>query len=223
MRISVLMICLSLIAFKMNSQRDTLIYVGDPMCSWCYGFSPELDKVKAAFPNVPVKMIMGGLRIDGTETMGDLGAFLHDHWVEINERTGQKFKNGILKQASVVYNTEPACRAVVTMSKLKPEVQYEFFKAVQASFYYHNDVPGLAATYAKVATQFGVSEKDFKAMFESDAIKKQTRSDFEAAKNMGVSGFPTLLAKIQGKVYLVTNGYAPADKIISALKNKQLK
>ena len=34
---------------NLNAQRDTLIYIGDPMCSWCYGFAPEMDKILEAF------------------------------------------------------------------------------------------------------------------------------------------------------------------------------
>ena len=28
----------------------TLYYVADPMCSWCWGFQPVLEKVKEAVP-----------------------------------------------------------------------------------------------------------------------------------------------------------------------------
>lgn len=223
MRLYGIILLMILTSLKMNSQSDTLYYIGDPMCSWCYGFAPELDNVRNAFPNTPFKMVMGGLRAGGTETIGELGSFLHEHWEEIHQLTGQKFQFDILKQTSVLYDTEPACRAIIVVNELKPEVKYSFFKAVQESFYYHNDLPGVATTYAKIATRFGIDEKTFTEKFNSQEAKQQTQMEFNLAHQMGVRGFPTLMTKIDGKLYLVSNGFQKADRIIAALRNKGLK
>lgn len=210
-------------SIKMNSQNDTLIYVGDPMCSWCYGFSPELDQIKAAFPNTHFKMIMGGLRVGGTETLGDLSEFLKEHWTEIHTMTGQEFKYDILNQTSLLYDTEPACRAVIVASELKPEIKYDFFKAVQESFYYHNDIPGATETYAKIAVRFGINKSTFVKQFEDAKAKTDTQAEFELAQAMGVRGFPSLMVKIDGKVYFVSNGFQKAGRIITVLREKGLK
>ncbi len=40
-----------------------LIYFSDPMCSWCYGFSPVIDDIRRAFGRaLPIRVVMGGLR-----------------------------------------------------------------------------------------------------------------------------------------------------------------
>ena len=68
----------------MQAQQDTLFYIGDPMCSWCYGFSSQLDEVKENLPeNVQLQLIMGGLRANGTQKMPELKDFLRKHWEEI--------------------------------------------------------------------------------------------------------------------------------------------
>ncbi|MFQ5523922.1 MAG: DsbA family protein, partial [Acidimicrobiia bacterium] len=36
-----------------------LIYVGDPMCSWCWGFAPEIEDLADEYP---VEVVVGGLR-----------------------------------------------------------------------------------------------------------------------------------------------------------------
>jgi putative protein-disulfide isomerase len=64
----------------LQAQNPTIIYIGDPMCSWCYGFAPEITKVKEALPDYEFKVVLGGLRPQGTETMADLGDFLEHHW-----------------------------------------------------------------------------------------------------------------------------------------------
>lgn len=203
-----------------TSQNDTLIYVGDPMCSWCYGFSPELDKVRAAFPNVPFEMVMGGLRAGGTETMGELKDFLYDHWIDVQKASGQKFNFSILDQRDVLYDTEPACRAVIVANKLKPGVGYEFFKSVQESFYVQNNLPADIDTYIHIGERFGIDPELFHKRFKDKQAKADSYSEFDLANAMGVKGFPSLIAKIDGKLYLVTNGYRKSDEIIKLLKGR---
>ena len=44
-----------------------LIYVMDPMCSWCYGFAPVIKRLVAEQEGtLQFKLVMGGLR-PGTE------------------------------------------------------------------------------------------------------------------------------------------------------------
>ena len=73
-------------------KNTTLIYVGDPMCSWCYGFSPELVKVVEALKEkVKFELVLGGLRPYNTQTMVELKAFLTKHWQDVSDRSGQSF------------------------------------------------------------------------------------------------------------------------------------
>lgn len=38
-----------------------IIYIGDPMCSWCWGFSPVLDQIRETYGAMaPVRVIVGG-------------------------------------------------------------------------------------------------------------------------------------------------------------------
>ena len=81
---------------KASGQKDTLFYIGDPMCSWCYGFSSELDKVKSVMFDIPFKIILGGLRANGTETFGELKEFLSEHWREVHLNTKQPFSLSLI-------------------------------------------------------------------------------------------------------------------------------
>src|ERR1700744_6137554 len=70
-----------------------LIYFSDPMCSWCYGFSPVIEDIRRTFGRaLPVRVVMGGLR-PGTETAMTEEAKLEiaDHWTHVHEATGLPF------------------------------------------------------------------------------------------------------------------------------------
>lgn len=220
MRIFILLTFLNIQLAK--SQNDTLIYIGDPMCSWCYGFGPELDKIIKAFPNTPFEIIMGGLRPEGRETIGDLKEFLWNHWKEVQIRSGQKFNFSILNKEEMFYDTEPACRAVVIMRRLNHDCAYDFYKAAQHSFFYENIDPLEGETYARLAKDFGVDEEIFLDLFNDEQSKADTYSDFSLAEAMGIHSFPTLIAKIDNKLYLVSNGFQNAEQLILRLKAKGL-
>lgn len=209
--------------FFMNSamaQEDTkLIYFADPMCSWCYGFSPELTKVKAQLgEEVEFEMVMGGLRPYNTQTMADLGDFLAEHWQQVAERSGQAFDYAILKDTSFVYDTEPACRAVAIVRELKPASAFDFFKGVQVAFYKNNQSPHLVETYSALLDELDIDKKAFAEAFESDAWKAKVKEDFQYSATIGVRGFPTLVLQRGKDLYLISNGYQKAEAILAAIE-----
>ncbi len=199
-------------------EQNTLIYIGDPMCSWCYGFGPEITEIKDKLPEgVGFQMIMGGLRPYGTQKMSELSEFLKEHWVEINERTGQPFSYDILKQSDFIYDTEPACRAVVTARKMDEGKALAFFKAVQQSFYKDNNNTALTTTYSDIAGSLGMDKATFEKLFLSEEMKKATATDFEVAGQMGVNSFPSLVLKKGEEYFLVGRGYAEAEGILETI------
>ena len=206
----------------MAGQRDTIFYVGDPMCSWCYGFSPELDKIIFAFPDVPIKIIVGGLRPHGTERFGDLHEFLTEHWSEVEKVSGQLFNHRILEQSDLKYNTEPSCRAVMAAEHLKPSMTYEYFKKIQKGFYFDNYNPMDLSFYSKTAQDLGIDSLLFKSTMQSQELRNATQQSFQWASQMGIRGFPSLIAKIGDEWILVSNGYQKAESIIAHLKKSGL-
>lgn len=200
---------------SMAQSKAKLIYFGDPMCSWCYGFSPEMSKaLDSLSENVDFQLVMGGLRPYNTETMADLGDFLQHHWEDVNKRSGQPFSFEILKEKTFVYDTEPACRAVALMRELKPEAEFEFFKKIQSEFYKENKNTNLSETFAKLAEEYGFDKTDFTQKFESEEFKEKVKKDFTYSQSVGVQSFPTLVLQSGDDMYLVAQGYVDAETII---------
>ncbi|MEO0777322.1 MAG: DsbA family protein [Bacteroidota bacterium] len=202
----------------MAQEKATLIYVGDPMCSWCYGFAPEISKVRAQLGDrLDFQLVMGGLRPYNRETMADLEDFLAHHWHDVEKRSGQVFNHGILKDHSFVYDTEPASRAVLVVRELRPEAAFEFFKAVQKAFYFHNQDVHRAETYFPLVAPYGISAEDFQRAFESEEMKTKIKADFQFAADLGVRGFPSLVLKRGEDYLLVSNGYLRAERILQSI------
>lgn len=211
----VLLVVLALISINVMAQKPTLIYVGDPMCSWCYGFSNEINDAKKELSGeFDFVLVMGGLRPYNTETMADLGDFLKHHWEQVNSRSGQPFSYEILSNKSFVYDTEPPSRAVRVMRELAPQHEFEFFRQIQKAFYVEGKNTGRLQTYLDMLPKFGVDAEVFRAQFESDAMKQAIKADFQLSANMGVRGFPTVLVRYNDQLQMISNGYASSESIV---------
>ena len=194
--------------------KTTIIYIGDPMCSWCYGFAPEISKVKGNYPAFDFKIVLGGLRPNGTEQINGMKDFLKEHWEHVNEASKQPFKYDVLDEKDFVYDTEPACRAVMVAREMKPNIEMDFFKNVQTAFYADNKNTNNITTYVQLARTHGLDEAKFKSLFESEEIKQKVKEDFVLASNMGVSGFPAVIISKNGELHLVCKGYMKAEQLI---------
>ena len=108
-----------LFIFSLNMQAQNnmkLIYVGDPMCSWCYGIAPEWQKVKTEYKDkLEIDYVMGGLRPYFEKPISEMKDFLSEHWEHVHEASNQPFNYAILDRSDLNYDTEPPSRAVVVI------------------------------------------------------------------------------------------------------------
>lgn len=215
------MIAFLVLALSMtNTPKPTLIYIGDPMCSWCYGFSEELEEIVAHFDeDVAFEIVQGGLRPYNTETMADLGDFLKHHWEDVNKASGQPFSYDILSDTKITYDTEPPCRANVVVRKMMPEKALAFFKATQVAFYVDNKNMHLSESYSKILKSLEIDEIEFNRLFHSPEMKEAVKRDFERAAKLGVRSFPTLILQKDGQHHLIVNGYAKSEVLIQSIQN----
>lgn len=200
--------------------QSEIIYIGDPMCSWCYGFSPVIQALFAKYKkDVKMTLMMGGLHPGNDYVVNEAYRhFLLGHWHEIAERTGQEFSFGILDQLGWIYDTEKACRAAVAMRRLQPESAYPYFAVIQEGFYRYNRDPHDPDTFAKVAEEFGIERQAFLSAYADPAVKAETADDFEWARSHGVSGFPTVLVRDKRGMSVLTHGYQPLSALEKPLE-----
>lgn len=201
-------------------RRPSLIYVGDPLCTWCYGFGPELSAAHAALgERAELRVIVGGLRPYTAESMdAALKRYLREAWQNVAQASGLPFAFGLLERNDFVYDTEPACRAVVTARSLQANAALPVFLAIQDAFYRDNRDPTREDTLADAAQGAGLERAEFLARFGSEHMKQATRQDFAATRSLGIRGFPTLLLARNGDVVLIASGFARAAKMLETLE-----
>ncbi len=190
------------------------IYVGDPMCSWCWGFTPALEKMRTRY-DIPMRVVMGGLRTGAQAQPMDADArrMLADYWRGVEEQTGQPFTTEALERDGWRYDTEPSCRAVVTLRELAPQDTLRWVARLHRAFYVEGvDVTDLSV-FPDLLDGFDVDRDLFARMLTEEATIERTRQDFLEAQRYGVSGFPTVLFRDGEDLGIVTRGFVSWDQL----------
>lgn len=204
----------------MPSANLEIIYIGDPMCSWCYGFSPVMQALYKKFKDrVNVTMRMGGLH-PGNDYIVDerYRDFLIGHWKEVGHRTGQIFSFKNLEELGWVYDTEKACRAIIVFRKFKPEDQFAYFAKIQEGFYRYDKDPHDPLTFAHAAETFGVDVEAFVERYNDPESSRETWDEFSWARSLGINGFPTVLVRDGDKYGALTRGYQSLSQLEEPLE-----
>lgn len=198
-----------------------LIYFADPMCSWCYGFSPVIADIRRAFGRaLPVRLVMGGLR-PGTDTPMTEAARteIRTHWGHVHEASGLPFDGAVLDRPGFLYDTDPAARAVVRMRREDPELALTYLARIQRAFYAETRDVTDPEVLADLAAEFGLEREAFLADFDTEDLKHETWRDYGTSQRAGVTGFPTLVAgpSAEGTYGVVTRGFQPGGQVLAVL------
>ncbi len=189
-----------------------LLYIADPLCSWCYGFGPELDTLLAKHPGARLDLVMGGLRPFNTDPMSEaFKEMLREHWKHVRDASDLPFSEAIFDAPGFIYDTEPPCRAVVTARTLDVAKALGFMKALQSAFYRDGRNVTQRGVLADLAAENGYDRDEFLEKLVGSEMRDETRLDFTTAQSLGVGGFPTLGVAYGPQLYLVTSGFVTAD------------
>ncbi|WP_030935846.1 DsbA family protein [Streptomyces sp. NRRL S-646] len=203
-----------------------LVYVFDAYCGWSHGFSGTLLDVVSRHRGLPVEVVSGGLFTGGRRVPIREFGYVQGANAKIAEVTGAEFGAAyerLIADGSFVMDSEAAARGVAALRQAAPARAAELAAALQDVFY----VDGLSladpATYRKVAEQAGLDAEAVVAAFQSGESQQAAEADFRRAAELGVTGFPTLLAVDGDHVTPLAYGRADADEIdrrLTALRTR---
>jgi putative protein-disulfide isomerase len=187
------------------------LYVADPMCSWCWGFAPVIARIAEQYGALaPVRLVAGGLRVGTVEPMNERAkAAARHHWEQVQAATGQPFDFDFFERQHFVYDTGPACRAVVAARNLAPDAGLSALHAIQHAFYAANRDVTHVDVLADVVAETGVDRETFLAVYAADEVGASLAADFSGVQALEISGFPALLVLDDRGAAFLTVGYRP--------------
>jgi len=201
----------------MGCHAIELVYVLDPMCSWCWGFRAELQKFTDALGDHEVTYVMGGLAKDSDEPMPDeMRDYVQNAWRAVAARTGAEFNHAFWTTCRPRRSTYPACRAVLAAGL--QDAKDSMIEAIQSAYYLEARNPSDDDTLSELAGEIGLDRHRFAVDVTSPAVTDLLRDDLGLRRELGVTRFPTLLLQRSEGCHVLAAGYATADDMRTSMR-----
>lgn len=194
-----------------------LLYFANPMCSWCWGFQPEIHALVEM--GYPITVALGSLGAERSRAMHAADkAKVRVHWQHVLERTGQRFDFRFFDRDGFVYDTEPPSRALAVVRARFPGLTTAFLGRLQERFYALGQDITEVSILRDASGEFGIAPEVFDPALMDPTIAAEVAAEWQQTAQLGVSGYPTLLALQEGKPQVVTIGWRPAEEVVPAVQ-----
>jgi len=185
----------------------TLYYYHDPMCSWCWGYRPTVQKLFSSLPEGVTRTgIVGGLAPDSDQPMPETQReAIAGHWRRIEDLLGTEFNYDFWTKCEPRRSTYPACRAVIAAAKQGCEG--EMILEIQKAYYLKARNPSDIDMLQILAEQLGLNAETFRNDIASSDTEAELQRQISFARASGVSGFPSLAVETNGQLVPINVDY----------------
>ncbi len=200
--------------------QKEIIFVVDPMCSWCWGFAPIMEQLRATQSDrYDFSLVVGGLRTKGEMTWDVKSKnYLQGHWEQVAKRTGQSFSNSLFEKEDFEYDTYPACKAVVTVRELfGMQSAFGYLHTIQEAFYARGEDITDVDVLIHLLNVIELDSTSFKTFFESERAELLMQHDFAKARSMGANAFPSVVIIDEDGHMVCQKGYRSLLEMEKAL------
>ncbi|MBX9749187.1 MAG: DsbA family protein [Roseococcus sp.] len=179
-----------------------ITYLFDPLCGWCYGASPVLEKIasEAAFELdlVPAGLFAG----DGARPMdANFADYAWSNDQRISRLTGQVFsedyRRQVLADSTRLFDSGPATLALAAVAVTAPARELEALKAIQLARYVEGRDTTDPAVLAKVLAQLGLDDAATRLSAPDGAMldfyRQRIQGGRATMRKFGINGVPALL------------------------------
>lgn len=204
------------------SDCTELLYVHDPMCSWCWGFRPVLTRLCSQLPEeIRFRRLLGGLAADSDQPMPRaMQQQLRQTWEQIQLRIpGTRFNYDFWANCLPRRSTYPACRAVIVARMLDAHKEGDMILAIQQAYYLRGMNPSDTSTLVGLAGELALDRKQFAYWLEGDTVEAQLQAEIAEARLLGASSFPTLLLKSGQAHQVVPLDYTSSRSMLDTIQS----
>lgn len=191
----------------LDNSAATLYYFHDPMCSWCWGYRPVWQQLKAALPpHIQVENVLGGLAADNDDPMPiELQLQIQAHWRRIRMELRTEFNFDFWSRNRPRRSTYPACRAVLAATRQGQ--QERMVEAIQQAYYLRALNPSDTEVLEQLASELGLDMKQFCSDVKSDELDEVLMQQVRFSRSANIAGFPSLLLRCDGEEFPIAIDY----------------
>ncbi len=201
--------------------KKEIIFVVDPMCSWCWGFSPVIESLRKSNAYI-YSLVVGGLRSKGEMTWDESAKrYLQGHWEQVAKGTGQPFSKSLFEKEHFDYDTYPSCKALVSVRELfGMSKAFEYLHIIQTAFYVNGDDITQERVLLNLLDTIDVDVEKFEIFYKSERAQLLMEHDFSKARSMGANAFPSVVIIDEEGHMVCQKGYRGIEEMKKLLKDK---
>jgi len=207
----------------MQLENNTLYYIYDPMCSWCYAFETALTEIESELsPLITFRPILGGLAPDSNLPMpAETQVMVKHAWQKIQQTVpGIQFNFDFWTENTPIRSTYPACRAILAAKNQGADFSKLMRKAIQQSYYQSAKNPSLNDTLIDCAKSIGLNTSQFSDDLLSKEINEQLQQHIQFSQSLDVTSYPSLRLTINDEINIIPINYTQPQ--VSLQKTQQL-
>lgn len=204
--------------------KDTILYVYDPMCGWCYGFDPVMEQVGNEWGDRFQFHVVSGGMITG-ERQGVIAPHLAEYILNtvprLEKMTGMRFGDvflSALRNGTYYASSVRPSRAMAVFRGMQPDSAITFAHAMQKELFLNGRSLEVDATYSALCEAMGLNAEAFMKALNDTSSLAAAEEDFALSARLGVSGFPAVIGVRDGKATVLTNGYTGHEQLTAALR-----
>lgn len=193
-------------------EREVL-YVADPLCTWCWGFAPaSRELAQAVRGRAGFRVLPGGLSLDPGAPLGNREvATMLEEWRRVHATTGQPFDFDHPVDTTTVFDSGPPCRALAMVGRIQPQQALPYLHALQRAFFAERRDLSDPVELAAIATACGVTNDGTPAALASrlsgDAADEAFHNDQFLGQALNLRAFPAVALRSEQRYTLLTLGY----------------
>jgi len=194
-----------------------LIYVHDPMCSWCFGFSKVYQQLAEQLPeNIKLIRLLGGLAPDTDEIMPEsTRQMVQQNWQRIEQLIPWvEFNYDFWTKCQPRRATYPACRAVIAAREQGDEFDVSMTRQIQQAYYRQARNPADNEILIELAGEIGLDQDRFSEQLVVDQTQQRLFDEIATARAIGISGFPSLVLQNDDRLESVLVNYTDVDAML---------
>lgn len=195
-----------------QQEKPILLYVFDPLCGWCYGFSPVMVQLYNDYEeSIEFDVIAGGMVIgDRIGPLSEKAPYIKSAYKvvedKMNVKFGDKYINKVLTEGTAIQTSIPSSKLLVAFKSLDNSKAILFAHELQNALYHHGIHPDDMSGLLDNCDTFGVSKESIMTIATSEEVIPVMEHDFEMSSRLGVSGFPTVFIIKDNTINVVARG-----------------
>ncbi|MBM4205034.1 MAG: hypothetical protein FJ194_12925 [Gammaproteobacteria bacterium] len=196
----------------------TVLFVTDPLCSWCWGMADAIETIRTRMAGeFEFDLVLGGINTDSTQPVGAYGRRLMRRlWLEVAATTGQVF--GDLPLAAYVHNSVPVCLALEHLRVARSTPPFSALRELQRCFFTSGENTTATDFLLDFLRREGVVLDRFDVLTGDAALHKRLRFQFSMAKSFGTEAMPSVLIRRGTDTRLVAGGYLDAPMLEEVIR-----